>query len=104
MLIPISERKLPFTDDCRMPFAIDNGCGLGIVTYTYLEQAEIAAEPGKPPSDQLKEWVKKQKKDDDMKFAFFKHVDVGENLETAFGIWDAVGPYFTRGCTPADIM
>ena len=65
----------------RLPFAIDNGCGLGVVTQVYLQNAEKAAESGKTSSDQLKETIKEK---------YFHGIDVGENLETAFGIWDAV--------------
>lgn len=64
-----------------MPFAIDNGCGLGVVTQVYLQNAEKAAEAGKTSSDQLKETIKDK---------YFHGIDVGDNLETAFGIWDAV--------------
>jgi hypothetical protein len=87
---------LGYTNLDRLPFAIDNGCGLGVVTYTYLEQAEKAAEPGQPPSEQLKDTVKKQGKMGDQKFDFFKYVDVGENLETAFGLWDAVSCFICQ--------
>jgi hypothetical protein len=68
-----------------LPFAIDNGCGLGVVTQVYLQNAEKAAEGGKASPNQLKETIKDK---------YFHGIDVGANLETAFGIWDAVS-FFT---------
>lgn len=65
----------------RLPFAIDNGCGLGVLTQVYLQNAEKAAEGGKASPDQLKGTIKDK---------YFHGIDVGANLETVFGIWDAV--------------
>ena len=92
MLSPVFEIIFGFTNSKnRLPFAIDNGCGLGVVTYTYLERSEEAADEGQPPSEQVKDAVKKQGTFGDRNYNHFsKWIDVGENLETAFGVWDAV--------------
>lgn len=72
--------------DDRLPFAGDNGSGLGIAAKTYLDAVSEDAEP----TDALKTAIKHQ----DGKYNWFQQLrgngHLTKSLDQAWTLWDAV--------------